>query len=66
MLHNLSALSGLQFYNPVVLKPMTSLHLLLKHPQELMIDGELFADVISLQIRVRSSAVEFIQRAAQA
>jgi diacylglycerol kinase family enzyme len=65
-LHNLSALSGLQFYNPVVLKPMTSLHLLLKHPQELMIDGELFADVISLQIRVRSSAVEFIQRAAQA
>ncbi len=60
-LHNLSALSGLHFYSPVALKPMTSLNLLLKYPQELMIDGELFPDIVSLQIRVRTSAVEFIQ-----
>jgi diacylglycerol kinase (ATP) len=60
-LHNLSALSGLQFYSPVALKPMTSASLQLARPQELMIDGELFEDVISITIRMRNSAAEFVQ-----
>jgi diacylglycerol kinase family enzyme len=61
-LHNLSALSGLRFYSPAALKPMTSLNLQLQRPQELMIDGELFGDVISVNVRVRAAAVEFVQR----
>jgi diacylglycerol kinase family enzyme len=65
-LHNLSMLSGLQFYNPIAPKPMTGLNLLLDRPQELMIDGELFGDVTSLKIRVRPRAVEFIQGASKA
>jgi diacylglycerol kinase family enzyme len=59
--HNLSALSRLQFYNPVRLTAMTRVALTLKRPQELMVDGELFEDVISLQIGLRESAVDFVR-----
>jgi diacylglycerol kinase (ATP) len=62
-LHNLSALSGMQFYSPVALKPMTSLKLVLKRPQELMIDGELIGEVVSVHVRVRAAAVEFARAA---
>lgn len=61
-LHNISALSGLQFYSPVALKPMTSLNIVLKRPEELMIDGELFGNVASLNVRVRAAAVELVQQ----
>lgn len=58
-MHNLSALSGLQFYNPSTLTPMTRVALTLDRPQELMLDGELYRDVISLRIGMRESAVDF-------
>jgi diacylglycerol kinase family enzyme len=62
ILHNLSALSGLQFYSPVAPRPMTSLNILLKRPEELMIDGELFGNVSSVNVRMRAAAVELIQQ----
>jgi len=58
--HNLSMLSGLQFYSPVTFASKTSTSLALSRSQELMVDGELFPGVTSLQIRLQASAAEFV------
>jgi diacylglycerol kinase family enzyme len=58
-IHNVSALSRLQFYNPVTLTPSRRVTVAFNHPQELMLDGELFADVVSLRVELRESAVDF-------
>ena len=57
--HNFSILSGLQIYNPVTVTAMTRVSLELNHPQELMLDGELFPDVVSVRIEMHGSALEF-------
>ncbi|MFN0166428.1 MAG: diacylglycerol/lipid kinase family protein [Bryobacteraceae bacterium] len=59
-LHNLSALSGLQFYNPVNLSGMTQIALELSEPRDLMIDGELFPGVVALRVAIRPAAAEFM------
>jgi len=41
---------------------MTSLNIVLKRPAELMIDGELFGNVASVNVRVRAAAVELVQQ----
>jgi len=58
--HNLSMLSGLQFYSPATFATKTKTALALSRSQELMVDGELIAGVTSLRIRVQASAMEFV------
>lgn len=61
ILHNASVLSRLRFYDPVKLMPMARVTLSWDRPQELMVDGELFPDVVSVQISVREAAAQCIR-----
>jgi len=56
-LHNVSTLSRLRFYGPSALDKRTDVHVAWDKPGELLIDGELYAGVVSLAIRVLPSAV---------
>jgi diacylglycerol kinase family enzyme len=56
-LHNVSALSRLQFYTPAKLRSTTDVSLTLSSPQDLLVDGEIFPDVASLRVSLRKSAV---------
>jgi len=58
--HNVSMLSGLQFYTPARLGRARSLALTLSEPHDLMVDGELFAGVVSLNVRIQPAAIEFV------
>ncbi len=58
--HNLSALSGWQFYSPVNLRGATTIALELNEPRDLMVDGELFSGVVALRVSILPSAAEFL------
>jgi diacylglycerol kinase family enzyme len=58
-LHNLSALSQLHCYAPVTVRRATSVSVELDRPQDLMVDGELFSEIITLRIGIRPHAVQF-------
>jgi diacylglycerol kinase family enzyme len=60
MLHNLSAASGLLFYNPAPLGRARSVSVHLDCAQDLLVDGELFAEVVALRVTIRQSAVAFL------
>jgi diacylglycerol kinase family enzyme len=55
--HNLSALTGTNFYRPFDLFRAKRTRLRLQEPQELMIDGEFYRDVISMDIRILPGAL---------
>lgn len=54
-LHNCSAVSGWQFYDPSPVVRARSAEIHLDSPQPLLIDGELFADVVFASVRVLPS-----------
>ena len=56
-MHNLSALSGTRAYEPYPSMQARRAQLRLETPQNLMIDGEIFPDVISLDIKILPSAL---------
>ena len=56
--HNLSALSGKRAYEPYPPRQARSARLSLEAPRNLMIDGEIFPNVVSLDIRILPSALE--------
>jgi diacylglycerol kinase family enzyme len=56
-LHNLSALSGTGAYEPYTPMQARSAKIRLNTPQSLMIDGEIFPQVMSVDIRILPSAV---------
>jgi diacylglycerol kinase (ATP) len=56
-IHNLSALSGTRAYEPYLSMQIRSAQLRLETPQNLMIDGEIFPDVISLDVKILPSAL---------
>lgn len=56
-MHNLSALSRTRFYEPYAPMQAGSVKLRLETPQNLMIDGEIFPEVVSFDIRVLPSAL---------
>jgi diacylglycerol kinase (ATP) len=51
-MHNLSVLSRTYFYRPAKLTQTSSVSITLKQPHHLMIDGELFPHVTSLDVRI--------------
>jgi diacylglycerol kinase family enzyme len=57
LLHNISVLSQGYFYNPGRELQCRRAHLKLQVPDVLMVDGELFEDVIEMQVTCRPSAV---------
>jgi diacylglycerol kinase family enzyme len=56
-IHNVSAFSGLHFYMPVTPIRTTTAEVLLDEPRDLLLDGEIYADVISVRIRILPSAL---------
>ena len=56
-LHNLSVLSQMHRYKPAKISQTTAINIHLKHPQILMIDGEIVAAVISLHVHIVPKAV---------
>ena len=56
--HNLSALSGMGVYEPYPHTQASGAWVRLEAPQNLMLDGEIFPDVVSLDIRILPSALE--------
>lgn len=57
-MHNLSALSGTGAYEPYSLRQATSARVQLETPQNLMMDGEIFPQVVSIRIRILPSAIK--------
>jgi len=55
--HNLSALSGTGFYEPHPVKQTTSAQLHMEAPQNLMIDGEIVPNVVSICVTVLPAAL---------
>ncbi len=55
--HNLSALSGGAIYKPYPINQATSAQLELDAPQNLMIDGEIISDVVSVGVKMLPSAL---------
>jgi diacylglycerol kinase (ATP) len=55
--HNLSALSGTGFYEPHSIKQTTEIQLQMKAPQDLMMDGEIVPNVISLRVNILPAAL---------
>jgi diacylglycerol kinase (ATP) len=58
-LHNVSSLSGARFYEPYPPIQVRSARVHLDKPQDLMMDGEIFQGVVSLDIRILPSALAF-------
>ena len=59
VLHNLSSLSGLGFYEPVARRDLRTIHVVLDRPALLKIDGEMRAGVRELRVRLQPAAVTF-------
>ncbi len=55
--HNLSALSRLGFYQPVKPEKARALSVELQRPEWFMIDGELFEDIVSFDVRLLPGAL---------
>jgi diacylglycerol kinase family enzyme len=60
--HNLSALTGTSFNGSFDLSRARRTRLLLQEPQELMIDGEFYPDVMSIDIRILPRALACSRR----
>jgi diacylglycerol kinase family enzyme len=56
-LHNLSSLSQLRFYGPPARGKLTNVCVDCEEPCKLLVDGELYANVVSLEIRVLPAAL---------
>lgn len=56
-LHNLSILSGLEFFDPGERSQATGVGLSLDSPQTLMIDGQLYPDIVSLSVKTAPAAL---------
>ena len=56
-LHNLSSISRTGVYEPYVLRKATNAQLRLHDPQDLMMDGEIVPNVVSIDIRILPSAL---------
>ncbi len=56
--HNLSALSGTGIYEPYAIKQATSVQMHLHAPQNLMMDGEIFPDVVAIDIEMLPAALD--------
>lgn len=63
--HNLSILSKSYLYQPAPIYPASSLAIHLTSPQDLMIDGELYPAIASLEIQTLPRALRCIQSAAR-
>ena len=59
-LHNLSALSNLQCYTPAAVRTASAVRLDFERPQELLVDGELFANVVHVHAAVKASALDLV------
>jgi diacylglycerol kinase family enzyme len=57
MAHHLSAMSRADLYTPARITPITQAAIRPPHPQELMLDGELFPEVAAISMRVRPAAI---------
>lgn len=57
-MHNLSALSGTGVYEPYASMQATRAKVRLEQPQSLMLDGEMFPDVVAIDVRILPSALE--------
>jgi diacylglycerol kinase (ATP) len=55
--HNLSALSGTGLYEPHPVKQTTTAQLQLDAPQNLMMDGEIVSDVVSIRVSILPAAL---------
>jgi hypothetical protein len=55
--HNLSALSGTGAYEPYAPRHATRARVQLAVPQNLMMDGEIIPEAVSVEIRILPSAV---------
>lgn len=60
--HNASALLGARFYNPCRPVRMQGVCVRLNNPQDLMIDGEFYEDVLSIRIQILPSALACSRR----
>ncbi len=63
LMQNLSILSKSDFYQPAPMYPASSLALNFTSPQDLMIDGEIYPAVASLEIQTLPRALRCVQRA---
>lgn len=59
-LHNLSALSGLPFHTPARVTQASALALACEDPQSMLVDGELYADVVAFTAHARPRAVDVV------
>jgi diacylglycerol kinase family enzyme len=55
--HNLSALSGTGYYEPHPVKQTTTTQLYLESPQNLMMDGEIVPNVLSIRVNILPAAL---------
>ena len=55
--HNLSALSGTGYYEPHLVKQTTTALLCLESPQNLMMDGEIVPNVLSIRVNILPAAL---------
>ena len=58
LLHNLSAISGKDFYQPFPHLQTRWTRLELERPSELLLDGELFTDVSGIEVRIMPAALK--------
>ena len=56
-IHNVSAFSRLHFYTPATPIRTKTAEVLLDQPRELLLDGEIYSDVISVRIRILPAAL---------
>jgi diacylglycerol kinase family enzyme len=56
--HNLSALSGTGWYEPFDRIQAARARVRLEAPQSLMLDGEMFPDVVAVDVRILPAALE--------
>ncbi|MFQ5543417.1 MAG: diacylglycerol/lipid kinase family protein [Nitrospiria bacterium] len=60
-LHNLSVLSKKHFYSPAILKREDSLIVNMERPQDLVIDGEIYSDIIGIQVQTLPRLLRYYQ-----
>ena len=61
-LHNLSTLSRLHFRSPAITERLTAVSAAWDEPTELLVDGEIYANVVSLELRVLPAALACASR----
>ena len=61
-LHNVSTLSRLHFRSPAIAERLTAVSVAWDEPTELLVDGEIYANVVSLELRVLPAALACVPR----